>query len=522
MPTASKATIIGRESEQTSAISVCSAPIEPGVATPSMRQYFEIKSRYPEMLLFYRMGDFYELFFDDAKIASAILDIALTKRGKNAGEAIPMCGVPVHAAEMYLQKLIASEHKIAICEQLETPEEAKKRGYKEVVRRDVVRIVTPGTVTEDALLAPAAAHYLAAVVIPGSSRTRSEAERGEAHPREPHAQTPAQGRGDKEVAALAWLDISTGEFNACATSLEQLPSLLARVQPRELLVTQSAYDALAAQPWFHEWRPRASIRPDVQFDVKSATRRISTHFKVSGPEVYGEFSAPEISACGALLDYVELTQMAAAARLNPPHRECTGDVMQMDGPTRRNLELLVTLGGTRRGSLLSVIDHTVTAPGGRLLAHWLGAPSCQLMEIMRRHDAVEWASGATAVREQVRDHLRHISDMERALSRLSLGRGGPRDVLMLQVSLKQTNMLHELLRNLTLPPMLESARAALIGHHLLSEQLGDALKPDVPYLVRDGNFIADGYRADLDEWRRLRDESRRVIADRKASCRERV
>ena len=482
MSTASTAATIRAESEQTSANAVCSASINHADATPSMKQYFELKARYPEMLLFYRMGDFYELFFDDAKIASAILDIALTKRGKNAGEAIPMCGVPVHAAEMYLQKLIASEHKIAICEQMETPEEAKKRGYKEIVRRDVVRIVTPGTVTEDALLAPTAAHYLASVLLNG------------------------------DEGAFAWLDISTGEFTACATTLSQLPSLLARVSPRELLMTQSLCELLHQESWFHEWKSRVSIRPDVQFDAKNAARRIATHYQVSDAGVYGEFTAPELSACGALLDYVQLTQMAAAPRLNPPQLERANDLMQMDAPTRRNLELTTTLGGTRRGSLLATIDYTVTAAGGRLLRHWLSAPSCQLEVIARRHDAVEWMVEQPKLREEIRDHLRNISDMERALSRLSLGRGGPRDLLMMQVSLTQTNKLHERVRALDFPEMLNGARAALVGHHLLAEQLGFALKPDVPYLTRDGNFIADGYRADLDEWRRLRDESRRVIA----------
>ncbi len=482
MSTASKAATILGESQQTSAMSVCAAPISSTVATPSMQQYFEIKSRYPEMLLFYRMGDFYELFFEDAKVASQILDIALTKRGKHAGEEIPMCGVPVHAAEMYLQKLIASEHKIAICEQLETPEDAKRRGYKAIVRRDVVRIVTPGTVTEDALLAPASAHYLASLAITG------------------------------EEGALAWLDLSTGEFTTSAAPVTQLPNLLARVQPRELLMTQTHYELLAAQPWFHEWKARVTLRPDVQFDAKAASRRIATHYTVSNPTVYGEFTAPELSACGALLDYVALTQMEAAARLNPPVKESAAELMQMDAPTRRNLELLITLSGTRRGSLLATVDHTVTAAGGRMMAAWLGAPSCRLEVISARHDAVEWALNTSKLREEVRDYLRLISDMERALSRLSLGRGGPRDLLMLGVSLAQTNKLHELLRTLDVPSLLHEAREALAGHHLLAEQLASALKPEVPHLVRDGNFVVDGYRADLDEYRRLRDESRRVIA----------
>ena len=482
MSTVSEAANILAEPEQTSAMSVCSAENRASAATPSMKQYFAIKARYPEMLVFYRMGDFYELFFEDAKIASAILDIALTKRGKNGGEDIPMCGVPVHAAEMYLQKLIASEHKIAICEQLETPEEAKKRGYKEVVRRDVVRIVTPGTVTEDALLSPSAAHYLAAVTL------------------------------GKEEGALAWLDLSTGEFAASATTPTQLPSLLARISPRELLMTQALYETISGEPWFTEWRERVTIRPDVQFDAKPAARRIATHYKVSDANVFGEFTTANLGACGALLDYVTLTQIDAAPRLSPPKLEQPGMLMQMDAPTRRNLELLVTLSGTRRGSLLATVDQTVTASGARLLAQWLGAPLCDLAGIDARHDGVEWALAEANWRERIRDALRAILDIERAVMRLSLGRGGPRDLRMLGVSLAQTNQLNEQLRGLALPPVLGGAREALGGHHQLADQLTAALKAEVPHLTRDGNFIADGYRADLDEYRRLRDESRRVIA----------
>lgn len=480
MKSASNAATILGEIENKSENPVCSASIRARMvdATPSMRQYFEIKLRYPEMLLFYRMGDFYELFFEDAKTAASILDIALTKRGKNAGEDIPMCGVPVHAAEMYLQKLIASDHKIAICEQLETPEEAKKRGYKEVVRRDVVRIVTPGTVTEEALLAPTATHYLAALVL----------------------------------GAIAWLELSTGEFSVTEILDAQLPAQLARLAPREILLTQSTYDALAEQPWFHEWKPRVTLRPDVQFEPKSAARRIATHYQVSGADAFGEFGAAALSACGALLDYVAITQMAAAVRLNPPRIERPDQLLQMDAPTRRNLELLVTLSGTRRGSLLATIDETVTAPGGRMLAQWLGAPSCDLAVIAARQEAVAWLVEDEKWRGSLRDMLRPISDMERALSRLSLGRGGPRDVLMLKTSLAQTNHLHERLREVVLPEALAQLRGVLAGHHTLADTLSFALRTEVPHLARDGNFIAEGFRADLDEYRRLRDESRRVIA----------
>ncbi|MES2985481.1 MAG: DNA mismatch repair protein MutS [Pseudomonadota bacterium] len=447
-----------------------------------MRQFFEIKARYPDCILFYRMGDFYELFFEDALTASSILDIALTKRGKHNGDDIPMCGVPVHAAEAYLPKLIASGHKIAICEQMETPEDAKKRGYKEIVRRDVVRIVTPGTITEETLLAPTSAHYLAAVSLAPSA------------------------------IALAWLELTTGEFQTSSATLAQLPAMLARINPRELLLTQAAYDQLQAQPWFLEWRDSCSMRPDVQFEAKSAQRRLNEHYKVADSSVFGEFTPAEISACGALIDYVQLTQMAASARLDAPKQERYDDSMQMDGATRRNLELTQTLGGARRGSLLHRIDETVSAAGSRLLCQWVSAPSRQLATIGARHDAVAWAVEQAPLREQLRKRLAAIADMERAIGRLSLGRGGPRDVLLMAGGLTQTTALYELLRDRALPELLAGARSALAGHHLLAEQLSAALKPEVPHLVRDGNFIADGFRADLDEWRRLRDESRRVIA----------
>ena len=482
MSSALEAASIGSNSEQTSAKSVCAASNLPANVTPAMRQYFEIKQRHPECVLFYRMGDFYELFFDDAVKASVILDIALTKRGKHAGEEIPMCGVPVHAAEAYLPKLIASGLKIGICEQMETPEEAKKRGHKEVVRRDIVRIVTPGTITEETLLTSNQAHYLASLAVLN------------------------------EAVALAWLELTTGEFTTSATTITQLPALLARIQPKELLLTQGTYEALNNQPWFLEWRNMASIRPDVQFTAASGERRLRTHFEVASSDSFGEFLPEEYAACGALIDYIALTQLDASARLDAPKREVAGDCLQMDSATRRNLELTQTLGGARRGSLLYTIDETVTAAGSRTLAAWLSAPSQQRAVISARHDAIQWALEQANVAEKMRVSLKAIADMERAIGRLALGRGGPRDLLLLAVSLTQTNALQEQLRTLALPALLLEAREALSGHHLLAERLSAAMKTEVGLFARDGNFIADGFRADLDEWRRLRDESKRVIA----------
>ena len=483
MPSAFEAASIVRESERTSDNTVCAASNRDASITPSMRQFFEVKARHPDCLLFYRMGDFYELFFDDAVTASSILDIALTKRGKHAGEEIPMCGVPVHAAEAYLPKLIASGLKIAICEQLETPEEAKKRGYKEIVRRDVVRIVTPGTITEESLLSPSQAQYLAALALEGA-----------------------------DECALSWLDLTTGEFIVSSVPLSQLSSLLARVQPKELLLTQATYERLLGEPWFMEWRELCSIRPEVNFSTKGGEHRLATHFKVQSSTSFGEFLPLECAALGALIDYVALTQLEASARLDAPKREQANECMQLDGATRRNLELTQTLAGSKRGSLLHSIDETVTAAGSRTLAQWLSSPSCQHEVIDARQDAIAWALAGDGLREGLRAHLKAIADMERAVGRLALGRGGPRDLLLLAVSLTQTNALHEQLRTLDITSLLRTAREALSGHHALAEQLAAAMKPEVGMFARDGNFIKDGFRADLDEYRRLRDESKRVIA----------
>ncbi|OYW13839.1 MAG: DNA mismatch repair protein MutS, partial [Rhodospirillales bacterium 12-54-5] len=443
---------------------------------------FGVKAQYPEYLLFYRMGDFYELFFDDAVTASAILDIALTKRGKHAGDEIKMCGVPVHAAEAYLQKLIASGHKIAICEQMETPEEAKKRGYKAIVRREVVRLVTPGTITEEALLAPSTAHYLACLDL------------------------------KNDHGALAWLDLSTGEFTVSAVGQAALPSLLARLNPRELLVSESARDVLNAAPWFTEWRANVTARPDVLFDARKAERQLQSHFQVATAGLLSHLSPDEIIACGVLLDYVSLTQLQAAARLDVPRQEAAGGLIQMDAATRRNLELTVTLSGTRHGSLLATIDRTVTSAGARLLHQFVSSPLSDLAAIADRADAIAYTIDHPSERDAWRAQLKQIADMERAVGRLSLGRGGPRDVQLLARGLDAANTLHEALRPLDLPSLLAEARDALTGHHALAERLNAALSETVPMLARDGNFIATGYRADLDEWRKLRDESRRIIA----------
>ncbi len=460
---------------------------ELATATPAMKQYLQIKMRYADCILFYRMGDFYELFFDDAVLASQILDIALTKRGKHAGEDIPMCGVPVHSHEAYLEKLIASGHKIAICEQLETPEEAKKRGgYKAVVERDVVRVVTPGTITEEGLLAGKQSHYLACV-------------------------TRAHG-----TMALAWLELSTGYFRVMATDAAQLAADVARVGPKEVLIAQSLHEEVRAA--ISEYP--LSIQPDSQFDPKKTERLLLSQYGVQTLEPFGALTPAEVAACGALVEYLKLTQLNALPRLDPPQKEQAGLAMQIDAATRRNLELVATLSGSRKGSLLSVIDKTQTAAGGRLLANWLTAPLTDLSAITARHDMIAWCLSQSRLHQHIRQHLPRAADMERAISRVCLGRCGPRDLLAIRTTLEMAQAISEQLHLHSqqkdfaggMPTLLKELIAGLGEHSALTKELHQALIADPPLLARDGGFIAEGHNAGLDHHRRLQRNAKQVIA----------
>ena len=445
--------------------------------TPMMAQYLEIKAQNPGALLFYRMGDFYEMFFDDAVAAAAALDIALTKRGFHMGEPIAMCGVPVHAAEGYLLTLIRKGFRVAIAEQLEDPAEAKKRGSKSVVKRDVVRLVTPGTLTEDSLLEARRHNFLAAF---------------------------AEVR---DQAAIAWADISTGEFRVMPSSLTRLGPDLARIAPRELLlnetrereISDSLFDGTAITPL-----SRGS------FDSSGAEKRLCETFGVASLDAFGTFDRAEVSAMGALLDYLHLTQRGRLPFLRPPVREALGGTMQIDAATRRNLELTQALSGGREGSLLSAIDRTVTAGGARLLERRLSAPSLDLGVIQRRLEALRYLVETPSLRDRLRDALRRVPDIDRALSRLALDRDGPRDMTAIRAGLQQASQIARLLSEA--PPLLSNAAVALIGHEPLVGLLDQALVPEPPLLARDGGYIAPGYDVELDDTRALRDEGRGVIA----------
>jgi len=450
--------------------------------TPMMAQYLEIKAQNPGALLFYRMGDFYEMFFEDAVAAAEALDIALTKRGFHLGEPISMCGVPVHSAEGYLLTLIRKGFRVAIAEQLEDPAEAKKRGSKAVVRRDVVRLVTPGTLTEDALLEARRHNFLCAF---------------------------AEVR---EESALAWADISTGELRVMPCAPARLGPELARLGPREVLISE-AREADWAELVTESGAALTRLARG-SFDSVSAEKRLCALFDVGTLEGFGRFDRAELSAMGALVDYLDLTQRGKLPLLRPPVKEAAGGAMQIDAATRRNLELTQALSGGRDGSLLAAVDRSVTAAGARLLERRISSPSRDLSVIHARLESVRFLLEQSLLRAELRDALRRVPDMDRALSRLALDRGGPRDLAAIRAGLTQAVSIAARLARA--PVLLDAAGRALVGHAARVELLERALAAEPPLLVRDGGFVAAGFDAELDQARRLRDEGRGVIASMQA------
>ncbi len=446
--------------------------------TPMMTQYLEIKAGHPDALLFYRMGDFYELFFDDAAAAAEALDIALTRRGTHAGEPIPMCGVPVHAADGYLLTLIRKGFRVAVCEQMEDPAEARKRGSKAVVRREVVRLVTPGTLTEDALLSARHSNHLAAW---------------------------AELRGE---GALAWTDISTGAFHVSSCSRLRLGPELARLAPREVLLPEDETEACRL---VEEAGGAVTPLARSSFDSSGGAARLTRLHAVASLDAFGAFERCELAAMGALVAYLELTQKGKLPLLRPPVRETPGQVMQIDAATRRSLELTQALAGGRAGSLLATIDRTVTAAGARLLERRVSAPSRDLDTIRGRQDAVGALVENVDLAASLRAALRRTPDMERALSRLALERGGPRDLGAIRTGLEQAGTIAAALSD-DLPSVLAGAARDLTGHEPLLDRLDAALVADPSLLIRDGGFVAAGHDTDLDEARRLRDDGRGIIA----------
>ena len=451
--------------------------------TPMMAQYLEIKSQYPDALLFYRMGDFYELFFDDAIKAAKVLDIALTKRGKHNDTDIPMCGVPHHSSENYLLTLIKSGHKVAVCEQLESPAEAKKRGYKSVVKRDVVRLVTPGTLTEDSLLKARSHNFLAAY-----SLVRGE-------------------------HSLAWVDISTGLMSVLSLNkVEDFVAELFRLTPSEVLIIDNTdYDIIDA---IEESGATATLRGKSAFDSTSGEERLKSLFAVASLEAFGSFGRAQVSALGSIAEYLDATQKGKLPILRPPVIELKENSMRIDSATRRNLELTRSINtGSRQGSLLGTIDRTVTAAGGRLLERRISAPSMDMDVINERHDALKFLRDNFDLSEPVMAFLKSIPDLERALSRVSLERAGPRDLANISKGLIQGKEIARLFKNHDLPAELKLAIEKLIGHDEISSILEKAIVPEPPLLVRDGGFVTEQFNSELDETRELKRDGTKIIAE---------
>jgi DNA mismatch repair protein MutS len=460
-----------------------------GRASPVMEQYLQLKAAHADCLLFYRMGDFYELFFEDAEVAARALGIVLTKRGKHLGRDIPMCGVPVHRADEYLQRLIKAGHRVAVCEQIEDPAEARRRGGKSIVRRDIVRLVTPGTLTEDTLLDPKRNNYLAAI---------------------------ARARGSTEADSrfgLAWIDISTGEFRLGECDRIGLAAGIGRLEPSEIIVSDALYGDIQLLPELRTW-PGVTPMPRDVFDSATAERRLAAYFGLATTSSFGALSRLELTAAAACISYVERTQLGARPPLSPPSRESQDAALLIDHATRSNLELVRTLGGERSGTLLAAIDRTVTGAGARLLAQRLAAPLTDQQAIARRHDAVDFFATGADARADLRRRLRAGPDLSRALARLVVGRGGPRDLAAIRDGILAAGALAgELERWAPIAEELAQAATALRApDQALAQRLCATLCDELPHLKRDGGFIRTGYDASLDEARALRDESRRVIA----------
>ena len=449
--------------------------------TPMMAQYLALKADSEDCLLFYRMGDFFELFFEDAKTASSVLDIALTARGEHLGQPIPMCGVPVHAATAYLQRLIKAGHRVAIAEQTESPEEARKaRGSKALVSRAIVRVVTAGTLTEEALLDSRAANWCVAI--------------GEA------------GSG----VAIAAADVSTGRFEVIETDAANVTAELARLGAAEVVASDAGAFADAA----------TTIRPRADFDSARGEERLKRLHGVATTDGFGALSRAGLAAVGGLIAYLDHTAKGALPFLRPPRVSRSEAAMAIDAATRESLEICVTATGARSGSLLDAVDRTVTGAGARMLGGDLAAPLMERAEIEARLALVAWFHDDSGLRERLRSALRAMPDIGRAIGRIAAGRGSPRDLGQLRDGLDGAWRLGEMLAGLgDMPPLLASLAPQLRGHGALIDWLTRALVPSPPVDAASGGYIAEGYDVALDDLRDAGAGGRRAIAALEAQYR---
>ena len=434
-----------------------------------MAQWFAAKADHPDALLFFRMGDFYELFFADAEAAAAALDIALSHRGEHAGVPIPMCGVPHHAAETYLARLIRRGFRVAIVEQMEDP---KSRSGKLPIRREVVRVITPGTLTEESLLEAGRPNLLMALA------------------------------WDNDGLGAAWADVSTGLFETAAIRKTELAALLGRLEPVEILAPQSLD--------LGDWAAKRSAEP-VPSTPLIARRRLAETFGTVSLDAFGTFSDGEAVAAAMAVDYIRTTQSGALPRLGRPESQGQTGALLMDAATRASLEILRSRDGGTDHTLFASVQHTLTAAGARALASWLSAPLTDPTAIAARQDGWSWCNANPAATVRLRAILRTVPDMARALGRLSLSRGTPRDLVAIRHGLEAAFGVVEVLQA-PLPPSLAGARAALAIDPALAEELSRALADPVPARLEDGGVVRTGFDGELDAHRTLRDESRQVIA----------
>ncbi|WP_264702787.1 DNA mismatch repair protein MutS [Wolbachia endosymbiont (group A) of Volucella inflata] len=487
--------------------------------TPVMEQYLNLKAQYKDHLLFYRLGDFYELFFDDAIKAAKLLNIVLTKRGNSCGQDIPMCGVPAHSSESYLHKLIDLGFKVAICDQLETADEAKKRGYKSIVKRDVVRVVTPGTIIEDSLLEDKSNNYLASIV------------------------------EQNDEYAISWLELSTGKFFHTLTSLKALDSDLLRISPRELLISEKFTEDEKIRSILKNYKISITQHAQSFFEYSKSHRTLCEFYKIRELGSIGNFSKVEIMACGALLEYVRVTQRGSIPRLEFPKTYKQQNFMLIDASARRNLELFSTQFGEKKGSLISVIDHTVTASGGRLLKQMLASPLACSKAINLRLSTAQFFVNNHEPRRKIREILSNIPDIERSLSRLILGRGSPKDMNLLKIGLGKTLELSEFLckiesgENGSLPQQyviqteiqpasragmtvksdeseLSTIHKSLGNDKDLFELLNSAILDNNLSSVKEGGFIHSKYNSELSELSYILNNSNKLITKLRESYRD--
>ncbi len=487
--------------------------------TPVMEQYLNLKAQYKDHLLFYRLGDFYELFFDDAIKAAKLLNIVLTKRGNSCGQEIPMCGVPAHSSESYLHKLIDLGFKVAICDQLEPADEAKKRGYKSIVKRDVVRVVTPGTIIEDSLLEDKSNNYLASIV------------------------------EQNDEYAISWLELSTGKFFHTLTSLKALDSDLLRISPRELLISEKFTEDEKIRSILKNYKISITQHAQSFFEYSKSHRTLCEFYKIRELGRIGNFSKVEIMACGALLEYVRVTQRGSIPRLEFPKTYKQQNFMLIDTSARRNLELFSTQFGEKKGSLISVIDHTVTASGGRLLKQMLASPLACSKAINLRLSTAQFFVNNHDSRRKIREILSNIPDIERSLSRLILGRGSPKDMNLLKIGLGKTLELSEFLckiesgENGSLPQQyviqteiqpasragitvksdeseLSTIHKSLGNHKDLFELLNSAILDNNLSSVKEGGFIHSKYNSELSELSYILNNSNKLVTKLRESYRD--